>query len=87
MGGRYDWTCASRRRGTGGVHRAGAGLSIAPRTSRPSTRRQAKGNWTEAQKAAVTKLRDEGDALHKAGKHKESVDKLAEAMRAMRNSM
>jgi hypothetical protein len=47
----------------------------------------AKGNWTEAQKAAVTKLRDEGDALHKAGKHKESVDKLSEAMRAMLNSM
>lgn len=47
----------------------------------------AKGNWTEAQKAEVTKLRDEGEALHKAGKHQDSVNKLSEAMRAMLNSM
>ncbi len=43
----------------------------------------AKGSWTDSQKAAVKALRDEGDALHKAGKHKESVVKLAEAMRAL----
>ena len=43
----------------------------------------AKGSWTDAQKAEVKALRDEGDALHKAGKHKEAVGKLAEAMRAL----
>ena len=35
-------------------------------------------------KAAMDKikaLRAEGEALHKAGKHKESVEKLAEAMK------
>ena len=31
----------------------------------------------------VQKLRDEGDALHKAGKHKESVKALAAAMRKL----
>ncbi len=43
----------------------------------------AKGSWSDADKAAVKALRDEGDALHKAGKHKEAVVKLAEAMRAL----
>ncbi len=37
--------------------------------------------------ANVKALRDEGDALHKAGKHKESVGKLAEAMRILLGSM
>lgn len=31
----------------------------------------------------VKKLRDEGEALHKAGKHKEATDKLSEAMRML----
>jgi len=47
----------------------------------------AKGNWTDDQKAAVKALRDEGEAAHKAGNHQESVNKLAEAMRAMLNGM
>ena len=37
--------------------------------------------------ANVKALRDEGDALHKAGKHKEAVGKLAEAMRILLGSM
>ncbi len=39
------------------------------------------------QKAQVQKLRDEGDALHKSGAHKDSVGKLAEAMRIILNNM
>ncbi len=39
------------------------------------------------QKAQVQKLRDEGDALHKSGAHKDSLGKLAEAMRIILNSM
>ena len=35
---------------------------------------------TEAQMKEVTKLRADGEALHKAGKHQESVDTLARAM-------
>ncbi len=35
---------------------------------------------TEAQLAQVKKYRAEGEALHKAGKHQESVDTLAKAM-------
>ena len=34
---------------------------------------------TEAQMKEVTKLRAYGEAMHKAGKHKESVDSLAKA--------
>ena len=34
---------------------------------------------TEAQMKEVTKLRAEGEADHKAGKHQESVDTLAKA--------
>ena len=34
-------------------------------------------------KSKVMSLRNEGEALHKAGKHKESVDKLAAAMRLL----
>ena len=34
---------------------------------------------TEAQMKEVTKLRADGEAMHKAGKHKESVDSLAKA--------
>ena len=34
---------------------------------------------TEAQMKEVTKLRADGEALHKAGKHQESIDTLAKA--------
>ena len=40
-------------------------------------------NLSAETKAEVIALRDEGDALHGAGNHKESVDKLTEAMRIM----
>lgn len=46
-----------------------------------------KANLSAQQKSEVQKLRDEGEALHKAGKHKESVDTLAEAMRIILSSM
>jgi len=39
-----------------------------------------KPNISEAQMSEVKKLRAEGEALHKAGKHQESVDTLAKAM-------
>jgi len=35
------------------------------------------------QLAEVTKLRAEGETLHKAGKHQESVDTLAKAMKIL----
>jgi len=35
------------------------------------------------QMAEVTKYRAEGEALHKAGKHQESVDTLARAMKIL----
>ena len=35
---------------------------------------------SEAQMSDVKKYRSEGEALHKAGKHQESVDTLAKAM-------
>jgi hypothetical protein len=38
---------------------------------------------TEAQMAEVKKYRTEGEALHKAGKHQESVDTLAKAMKIL----
>lgn len=40
-----------------------------------------------ADKAKVKALRDEGEALHKAKKHRASVDKLSEAMRIILNKM
>ena len=39
-----------------------------------------KPNISESQMSEVKKLRAEGEALHKAGKHQESVDTLAKAM-------
>jgi len=39
---------------------------------------------TQAQMAEVKKLRAEGEALHKAGKHQESVDTLAKAMKILK---
>lgn len=38
---------------------------------------------TEAQMKDVKKYREEGEALHKAGKHQESVDTLAKAMKIL----
>ena len=38
---------------------------------------------TDAQAAEVKKYRAEGEALHKAGKHQESVDTLAKAMKIL----
>ena len=38
---------------------------------------------TEAQMAEVKKQRAEGEVLHKAGKHQESVDTLAKAMKTL----
>jgi len=38
---------------------------------------------TEAQMAEVKKARADGEALHKAGKHQESVDTLAKAMKIL----
>ena len=40
-------------------------------------------NLSSQQLAQVTSLRAEGEALHKAGKHQESVDTLGEAMRIL----
>lgn len=37
-----------------------------------------------AQLAEVKKLRAEGETLHKAGKHQESVDTLAKAMKLLK---
>ena len=38
---------------------------------------------TEAQMKEVTKLRADGEALHKAGKHQDSLDTLAKAMKIL----
>ena len=38
---------------------------------------------TEAQMADVKKYRAEGEALHKAGKHQESVDTLGKTMKIL----
>ena len=40
----------------------------------------AKPQLSTSQMAEVKKLRAEGEALHKAGKHQESIDTLAKAM-------
>jgi len=42
-----------------------------------------KPNLSEAQMADVKKWRAEGEALHKAGKHGESVETLGKAMKAL----
>jgi len=39
---------------------------------------------TPAEMTEVTKLRAEGETLHKAGKHQESVDTLAKAMKILK---
>ncbi len=38
---------------------------------------------TDAQMAEVKKARADGETLHKAGKHQESVDTLAKAMKIL----
>ena len=38
---------------------------------------------SESQKAEVTKLRAEGEALHKSGQHPQSMAKLAEAKKIL----
>lgn len=40
-------------------------------------------NLTAAQMTEVKKLRADGEALHQAGKHQESVDTLAKAMKIL----
>lgn len=42
-----------------------------------------KPSLTTAQLEEVTKLRAEGEALHKSGKHKESVESLGKAMKIL----
>ena len=42
-----------------------------------------KAKLSDAQKGEVTKLRAEGESLHKAGKHQESVDTLAKAKKIL----
>lgn len=42
-----------------------------------------KPNLSAAQMGEVTKYRADGEALHKAGKHQESVDTLAKAMKIL----
>ena len=42
-----------------------------------------KPNISEAQMADVKKWRAEGEALHKAGKHSESVETLGKAMKVL----
>jgi len=40
-------------------------------------------NLTAAQMTDVKKMRADGETLHKAGKHQESVDTLAKAMKVL----
>ena len=47
----------------------------------------AKAQLSQSQKAEVMSLRNEGEALHKAGSHKDAVGKLSEAMRLVLNNM
>lgn len=42
-----------------------------------------KAKLSEAQTAEVKKYRSEGESLHKAGKHQESVDTLAKAKKIL----
>lgn len=42
-----------------------------------------KAKLSDAQMTEVKKYRAEGEALHKAGKHQESVDTLAKAMKIL----
>ena len=42
-----------------------------------------KAKLSDAQKKEVTKLRADGESLHKSGKHQESVDTLAKAKKIL----
>ena len=42
-----------------------------------------KSSLSAEKKAEVTKYRNEGEALHKAGKHQEAVDTLAKGMKML----
>ena len=42
---------------------------------------------SDHQKTEVKRLRDEGEAAHNAGNHKEAVDKLSEAMRIISHAL
>lgn len=42
-----------------------------------------KAKLTDPQKKEVTKLRADGESLHKAGKHQESIDTLAKAKKIL----
>ena len=44
----------------------------------------AKPNLSEMDMNAVKKYRADGEALHKAGKHQESIDTLAKAMKLLK---
>ena len=46
-----------------------------------------KANLSASKQAEAKKLRDEGEALHNSGKHKQSVDRLAAAMRVILNNL
>ncbi len=46
-----------------------------------------KAQMSQSQKDQVMSLRNEGEALHKAGAHKEAVGKLSEGMRLILNNM
>jgi len=65
----------------------GAGTALAfhcPKDMKKIDAALAKGpQLTEKQLAEVTKLRAEGEELHKAGKHQESVDTLGKAMKIL----
>jgi len=63
------------------------GISITPADVKAIDHALTKATLSADQKAQVRKLRDEGDALHKSGAHKDSVGKLAEAMRIILNNM
>ena len=47
----------------------------------------AKATLADDVRAEVQKLRDEGEALHNAGKHSESVNTLSHAMRLILSNM
>ena len=63
------------------------GISTTPADVKAIDHALTKATLSADQKAQVQKLRDEGDALHKSGAHKDSVGKLAEAMRIILNNM
>lgn len=51
-----------------------------PRLSKQVTAELSKSMLPAAKKAEITKLRDQGDSLHKTGKHADSVRVLRQAL-------